>query len=500
MKIEEKIGEKRTVLGSNGERQTYITYESAMSEIMQQILAAAPYDGQSIDRYKLLDDAYRASGGFESGDYIIPHVSEMMPKYLRRKNMAYFINYVKPITTALVNPIFKTDPIRDNMSSTYPSFAEDVDGNNTTLTRFMKRAAIRAKLHGVEFIVIDMEKLEQGVVITQKDRIEKRLFPYLYLVSPAQVERWYTDKLGRLVSITYWIEDVKLESDGSAKQVIEHWTWTNDFYIKEVEGVREKNVNPVGVIPIIPLYGTRNDSDTLIPQSDLYAIARTNHALYNACSELRERNRAQAFSLLTIPIDEDDDFDGEDTPIKYGTADTLIYKQGSQSPEWITPPSASSDIIENEINLMVREIYRMANLRLKSNSIGYNISGIAMQYDNQQLYQSIAEFAQEIKDTEEKIAFIFGRYMGEDNSNIVITYNSDYGIIDTTTVLANATTALQMNISPKVNEEIKRQVIKAMLTNEDNLVLEGALEDFDKNESKGTPITPEQVVAVQPMN
>ena len=39
-----------------------------------------------------------------------------------------------------------------------------------------------------------------------------------------------------------------------------------------------------------------------------------------------------------------------------------------------------------------------------------------------------------------------------------------------------------------------------MLTNEDNLVLEGALEDFDKNESKGTPITPEQVVAVQPMN
>ena len=149
---------------------------------------------------------------------------------------------------------------------------------------------------------------------------------------------------------------------------------------------------------------------------------------------------------------------------------------------------------------MVREIYRMANLRLKSNSIGYNISGIAMQYDNQQLYQSIAEFAQEIKDTEEKIAFIFGRYMGEDNSNIVITYNSDYGIIDTTTVLANATTALQMNISPKVNEEIKRQVIKAMLTNEDNLVLEGALEDFDKNESKGTPITPEQVVAVQPMN
>ena len=498
--MEEKIGEIRTVLGAGGERNTFIEQESAMSEIMQQILAAAPYNGQNIDRYKLLDDAYRASGGFESGDYIIPHVSEMMPKYIRRKNMAYFINYVKPVTTALVNPIFKTDPIRDNMSNTYSIFTDDVDGNNTTLTRFMKRAAIRAKLHGVEFIVVDMEKLEKDIIITQKDRIDNRLYPYLYLVSPAQIEKWYTDKLGRLVSITYWIEDTIIENDGTAKTVREHWTWTKDFYIKEVNGEAEKNDNPVGMIPIIPLYGTRNDSDTLIPQSDLYAIARTNHALYNACSELRERNRAQAFSMLTIPIDEDDDFDGEDTPIKYGTADTLIYKQGSQSPEWITPPSASSDIIENEINLMVREIYRMANLRLKSDSIGYNISGIAMQYDNQQLYQSIAEFAQEIKDTEEKIAYIFGKYMGEDNSNIVITYNSDYGIVDSSVVLANATTALQMNISPKVNEEIKKQVVKAMLTNEDNLVLEEALADLENQSTKGNPVTVEQVKSTQPLN
>ena len=494
-----QIGVKRTVMENGGSVNTYLETEEQYSELIKQLASLAKYDGHLIGKYELLDNSYRASGGFETGDYLIPHPSEKAEKYVRRKNMSYFINYVKPVVDAHVNPIFKTEPMREGMSSTFSLFENDVDGKKTTLTRFMKKAAIRAKLHGVEFIVVDMEQVEEDRILTEKDVVDQRLYPYLYLVSPSQVTNWYTDKLGRLVSITYTIDNYVIDKKGNAVNKPETWTWTTTVCKKTVEGVREKNVNPVGVIPIIPLYGTRNDSDTLIPQSDLYAIARTNHALYNACSELRERNRAQAFSLLTIPIDEDDDFDGEDTPIKYGTADMILYRGGTgEKPEFITPPSDSSDIIMNEINFCIKEIYRMASLQMLTGVNQYNVSAAAKTQDNQQLYQNISELGQGLQEAEKKIATVFGRYMGEDMSNFAVVYNSQYGPVNTTTTLANATTALTMNISEDYNVEMKKQVVRATLKDMDQKIVENLVDSVDNSPTKGDPLDPNSISIVQP--
>lgn len=494
-----QVGEKRTVLDTGGKKQ-FLESEHYYNELLTQMKLTAGYDATAIDKYELLDNAYRAKGGFETGDYLIPHPSELATKYDRRKKLSYFLNYVKPVVDSLVNPIFKTLPTRDNKSNTYELFENDVDGAGTGLNTFMKRVAIRAKLHGVEFIVVDMERLEDGSVLTQKDRIENRVYPYLYSLSPANVDKWFLDKLGRLVSITYHIEDNVLQKDGTVKRVRENWTWTKETCIRRVEDKEEVFENPIGIIPIIPVYGTRNDSYELIPQSDMYAVARANFALYNACSELRERNRNQGFSILTYPLDEEDEYDTAESPLQIGTADTLIYKNGSQAPQFITPPPDSSNIIENEIKFIIQEIHRMARLRILDNDKGeYNISGLSRRWENLQLFQSISEFAQELKDAEEKLAIVFGKYMGEDNSNIQISYNSEFGIPDPATDLANAVTALQMNISPLFNEEVKKKVIKALLDGEDGAVLENIIKDFDSEPTKGNPVTLEQVSVVQPV-
>lgn len=357
----------RTVLlDTNIHQQNFLSSENTMSEELKMLCALAKFQGGQIDKWKLLDDAYRASGGFETGEYLIPHPSEKETKYLRRQNMAYFINYVKPVVDSHVNPIFKNKPIRTKISPTYEKFVDDVDGNKTSLTRFMKKAAIRAKLHGVEFIVVDMERLNDGEIITEKEVIEKRLFPYLYLISPSNINKWAVDKFGRLIYISYTVENNIIDEEGNIKTIGETWTWTNTICKKTINGQEEEIFNnPIGMIPIIPLYGAINDSNTLIPQSDVYAIARTNHSLYNACSELRERNRAQAFSILTFPISEEDDYDTGDEPIRYGTADCILYKgTTAKAPQFITPPSASSNIIMDEINFCIKEIYRMASLQL----------------------------------------------------------------------------------------------------------------------------------------
>jgi len=85
--------------------------------------------------------------------------------------------------------------------------------------------------------------------------------------------------------------------------------------------------------------------------------------------------------------------------------------------------------------------------------------------------------AQGLKDTEEKIADIFSKYISEDNSNITIIYNKEYGVSDPSSILAQATTALQMNITPKFNEEVKKQVIRSMLEDTDEKILDDTNSD-----------------------
>ena len=490
---------RRLKLGNTIREQTFIGAEQFMSNELKKIYEAASYNGVLVNKYELLDNSYRASGGFEDGSYLIPHPRELADKYVRRKNMSYYINYVKPVVDSHVNPIFKNKPIRKGLSSTYEKFIQDVDGNGTTLTRFMKKAAIRAKLHGVEFIVVDMEQLEEGQIVTEKDIIEQRLYPYLYLISPSQVNNWALDKFGNLIYFSYTITSNFVDDEGNIKSLGETYTWTNDYCIRQIQGEeKRKIVNPLGIIPIVPLYGAINDSDTLIPQSDVYAIARTNYALYNACSEERERARSQAFSMLIYPIADDDDYDSGDEPLQYGTADMLLYRGTTHGkPEFITPPTDSTDILLAEINFMIKEIYRMANMQFAIEGSKYNISGIVKEWENQQLFQTISELAQGLQEAEYKIAKVFSRYMGENMDGISVTYNNQYGIVDSTSVLTNATQALALNICGSYNEAMKEQVIRATLKDVDSSVIDTILNDL-----QNTPTAKEglesEVKLVQP--
>ena len=494
-----QVGVKRTVYDDGGGLADYVVADTKQSETMKAILTAAPYSGTPINKYRLLDDCYRASGGFETGEYIIPHPRESIEKYVRRKNMSYYINYVKPIIDAHVNPIFKVEPTRQGMSNTYSLFINDVDGNNTSLTRFMKKVAINAKLHGVQFIVMDMEQIDSNEIITESDIINRRLYPYLYSISPSQVSNWSTDKYGKINCISYCISTKEIDEDGNIKTIMEEWTWTNTSCRRIIDGVTTKFTNHLGMIPVIPVYGVINATDDLIPQSDLYGIARTSLALMNACSELRERNRQQAFSLLTYPIGDDDDYESGDEPISIGTADMLMYRAShSGRPEFITPPTDSSDMLMSEIQMMIREIYRQANMQFVTQEQVSNVSGLAKAYDNLQLYETINELVEGIQSVEKKLAKLFGFYMGENMDNFSAVYNHEFGVSDVASTLANATTTLALNICEGLNYETKRKVVRSMLNDVDPTVLDNVLKELESMPNRGEAVDTTNVSVVQP--
>ena len=496
--MSERIAMKRLVMSNGGSVESFLETEDYTNELMKQILAGAPYNGQAFDKYTLLDDAYRGAGGFADGSYLIPHTRERNDKYVRRRNMAYYVNYVKPIVDAHINPIFRNEPSRDRMSPTFELFTHDVDGNGTPLTRFMKKAAIASKLHGVEFIVVDMERIGDDEVVTRRDMLDNRLFPYLYLVSPAQINNWATDKFGRLVYISYNVTSSVTDDSGSYKNITETYIWTKDVCKRVVGDKEETFVNHIGMIPIVPLYGTINNTDDLIVQSDMYSVAQASVALYNAMSEMRERSRSQAFSVLTYPLDVDDDYESGAEGLTVGTADVLMYKNGSQKPEWITPPEDSTNIIETEINLIIKQIYRERKMSyLNTNTIS-NVSGVSRHWDMLNMFATMLELSQGCQEAEVRIAKIFSSYVGEDNSEFSVSYNKEFGIVDPAEVLANATSVLAMNVCGDLNVEVKRQVIRAILADVDSAVVTHVLKALDNEPTKEEPISKEDVSVIQP--
>lgn len=88
---------RRVNLGNMIKEQHFLGQEDAMSTEIKKVYESACYDGVLVNKYELLDNAYRASGGFEDGSYLVPHPREQSAKYIRRRNLAYYINYVKPV-------------------------------------------------------------------------------------------------------------------------------------------------------------------------------------------------------------------------------------------------------------------------------------------------------------------------------------------------------------------------------------------------------------------
>ena len=79
------MGFRRQVMGEGGAISTFTDSEKAMSETMRMVLLNAPFNSDFINKYELLDDSYRGTGGYEDGSYLIPHPREKVDKYNRRR-------------------------------------------------------------------------------------------------------------------------------------------------------------------------------------------------------------------------------------------------------------------------------------------------------------------------------------------------------------------------------------------------------------------------------
>lgn len=426
----------------------------------------------------LVRNAFYGTGGFNDGSYIEKYDRETLENYAVRKKLAYYFNYTKPMVEGAIDPVFREYPTRiaQKDNDLWNAFLLDVDGKGTPIDNFMADVALDAKLDGSIFIVVDNSADE--IAETMQDAIKNRQYPYLYVLNAGDVSNYTLNRHGQLILIEYSIKYYVVK-DGISKLVTENWKWTETEWRVVRDGLEQIGVNKIGKVPVVPLVGaktSRRSNDPLKPVSDFLQIAKANRAIYNACSELRQRNRTQAFSMLTYPVPEQED------PKKYkelvaGHSNALLYK-GNSAPSWITPDQAPSDMLRDEITMLIEGIYRMAE-RSSVTGVQAQTSGIAKEWDNFTRMQSISAFSKVCEQAEQNIAEIFGLYIGTD-LDVDIRYAKDFGITDTKAELEKITDALAMQIGGLFDREAKKQAARLVLKDLDDDDIKAVVDDIDK--------------------
>lgn len=402
--------------------------------------------------YQLLKDAYFGTGGFENGAYLDKHKRESSEDYAFRKQSAYYLNYFAPIVNALVDPIFKKNPLRDYHGSAeeiVKNFSQDVDAAGTNIQSFIKRAAVMAKVYGISFIVVDNVRCSDSRSL--QEMIQRRQFPYAYVLEPDNLEDYGIDKTGDLEYIKF--KEIAHVESGTIQYRYVYF----DRISWKIWGdgvIHHQGNHNLGCVPVVPLFSRMLEQKTMRPAPELLPIARTAKALYNQCSWLGEILRNQTFPLLTIPS-----LDVNDLVI--GTNNALGYNPDyNHEPGFIAPPSDPATVLQNQISTLIQEMYRMANLSFIISTTQNNNSGIARQWEFERTNQQLANFATQCAHAELSMMQLVAKWVNEDIS-YTVSYPENFGIVDVTEELTQAQTVLDMGLTDDLREEVLKKVLAA---------------------------------------
>lgn len=429
---------------------------------------------QQTDDYQLLHDAYKGTGGFKDGGYLVQFRREDAQNFENRKKLAYYLNYVKPVLDSHVNPLFEKVPTRDwNPDPKFDLFVDNVDNNKTSLDAFMKKAARSAKLHGVAFIVCD-NFTEQQQPSSEKEAVDNRIFPYLYLVKKNRVKEAEVDQFGRLIFISY----TENHKNSEGKKVI--WTkeWTpTQWVLKDEKGEeQDSGIHGLGVVPVIPIFSGEPEDGEMLPQSEFYHIARTNLRIYNNCSEIAELLRQQAFSIFIYPETDK----GKLTEVVVGPNNALTFDgvNSRHPPAFIAPSAEPVTLLFEELAKLVQEIYRMAMLSHVT-GVQKQTSGESKKWDFKQTSTALSDFALSVQEAEGKIAIIFELWTGV-NLNYQVKYADDYSIQEVEQEIREAMLALDTGIGGRFDLEIKKKLVAVIFKDLPSERYDAIMEELDE--------------------
>lgn len=410
--------------------------------------------------YQLMWDAYTGLGGFQDGSYLVRYPRETDEKYKRRQQLAFYPNFPKKIVETFASHIFKKPPQRQIESKAYLEFIQNTDKNGTYIDDFMRKLCKLSLVFGTVFVIVDKP---QGSALTVAQEKELGLSPYITVRLPTQVKELEIDIYGRLTKIVFQ-EELFLR------------TFTQNSW--EVKSIKTNEVytgeHALGTIPVVAV----SWADPLLP-TEIFAppfiheIAYASKDLYNAISELREILRSTTFPILTLPTKQ------PVGDITVGTENFIAYDpEGGGKPDFIAPPPDPAKIYMEYIQLLIEQIYKLANLEFVMGT-SQQKSGVALEFEFQDLNSMLSGIAMNLEQAEYKIAELVARWSGEEGFKGTISYEKDFSYRDIERDLKIAIDALSLQISQTFDSELKKRLARALLPDADEHIMERIDNEID---------------------
>lgn len=397
-----------------------------------------------------LQDAYTGLNGFADGYYLIPHTRESDAKYLNRQRLAVYPNFVRKIVDVYMGFLWRQSPARE-VDDLYGRFMLDADGCGTGLNALLTNYQRLAMLLGTVYIIVDKPQQQGRTMADQKN-------PYLVLRMPSQLVDIQKDGIGCMESVTF--------SEMIDNEIVyrmynrTEWRLSRDIQGKEIISQGEHNLGQVPVVSLHishPLSNCDNKS-----QSWVYDLAVLNWDLYNLRSELRELFRAQTFSILSLPVVDNNEREHlKDMTIS--TENALLFNPtGGGKPDFIAPAADPVKLYMDMIAATIVDIYRVANLEFVG---GIQQSGVALSFHFQEANSSLRNMSALCNTAELQIAKLVYLWQGQTFTGN-ITYANDFNLTDLQQAIGTAMDSITLGLGAEFDKAVKKRLAKQILGND----------------------------------
>lgn len=427
-------------------------------------------DVRNINKYVFVSNTYNGTAGYRDGTYLFPFARESF--YEERKKMAFYRNFLKPIIQAVTEPVFTKPVSRETDNAIFEAFLNNVDNRGSQIEANAYNVAVLSRLHGVTFIVMDnYNDLE---TMTVNAAIEARRYPYVYIQPAYTVSNHETDDFGKLISITFY--HVEKWNDGKDVDVFVTWndmTRTVEYVRKDKVLASETYDHNLGILPVISVY-----SDTyldILPDPPVYDIAKLNYAIFNKDSELRDQERAQAFSLLYMQTDTNSN------NIAIGPHNVLILPASQDvtiPPGYISPDANIMSMLKENTETLIQSIFSAAQ---QQGVVAIReTSGIAEAYKFRAQANQLQKTAFMSEEYENKLAELFSRYIGS-QFEYNVSYEKNYDPYYSRVSSEELSKLLTLDLPTEVKNALKKSLVVKTLDHLDDEMLAELMEAIDNS-------------------